>query len=130
LLKHCTRGRKVTVSIPFQPHYGPGFDSPSNRNEYQGYLLEGRGGRCVELTTLPLLYADYPEIVVASKSLSAKGLSRPVMGLLYLYFTLLQNFVPGLDDFQFKFPKYVVHFNYETYFLRIFIIVGHEVLQC
>jgi hypothetical protein len=26
----------------FRPHYGPGVDSASNRNEYQGYLLEGR----------------------------------------------------------------------------------------
>ena len=24
----------------FRPHYGPGFDSASNKNEYQGYLLE------------------------------------------------------------------------------------------
>jgi hypothetical protein len=23
----------------FQPHYGPGFDSASNRNEYQEYFL-------------------------------------------------------------------------------------------
>ena len=23
----------------FRPHYGPGVDSASNRNEYQGYLL-------------------------------------------------------------------------------------------
>jgi len=26
--------------------------SASNRNEYQEYLLEGKGGRCVELTVL------------------------------------------------------------------------------
>jgi hypothetical protein len=38
------------------PHYGPGVDSNSNRNEYQEYLLgeKGIGGRCVRLTTLPL----------------------------------------------------------------------------
>jgi hypothetical protein len=31
-----------------------GVDSTSNRNEYQGYLLGGKGGRCVGLTTLHL----------------------------------------------------------------------------
>jgi len=32
----------------FWPHYGPGVDSASNRNEYQEYFLGGgRGGRCV-----------------------------------------------------------------------------------
>ena len=31
-----------------------GVDSASNRNEYQEYFLESKGGRCVGLTTLPL----------------------------------------------------------------------------
>jgi len=37
------------------PHFGPGVDSVSNRNEYQEYFLGGGGkcGRCVGLTTLP-----------------------------------------------------------------------------
>jgi len=30
---------------------GPGFDSASNRNEYEAYFLGGKGGRCVRLTT-------------------------------------------------------------------------------
>jgi len=30
-----------------------GLTHPLNRNEYQGYLLAGKGGRCVGLTTLP-----------------------------------------------------------------------------
>jgi hypothetical protein len=34
-------------------HYGPGFDSASNRNEYQEYILGGKGGRCIGLTTVP-----------------------------------------------------------------------------
>jgi len=37
----------------FRSHYGPGVDTASNRNEYQEYFLGGKGGRCVELTTLP-----------------------------------------------------------------------------
>ena len=37
----------------FQPHYDCGVDLPFNRNEYQGYLLRGKGGRCLGMTTLP-----------------------------------------------------------------------------
>ena len=37
----------------FRPHYSPGVDSASNRNEYQEYLLGGKCCRCVRLTTLP-----------------------------------------------------------------------------
>jgi len=33
-------------------------DSASNRNEYQEYFLEGKGGRCLVLTTLPPSWAD------------------------------------------------------------------------
>jgi len=32
------------------------------RNEYQKYVLRGKGGRWVGLTTLPLSYADFLEI--------------------------------------------------------------------
>jgi hypothetical protein len=39
----------------------PWVDSAPNRNEYQGYLLRGKGGRCVGLT-LTLSCADYLEI--------------------------------------------------------------------
>ena len=51
-LKCCATNRKVAGSIPagvsgffmdiksFRSHYGPGFDSASNRNEYQEYFLE------------------------------------------------------------------------------------------
>ena len=47
---------------PFRSHYGPGVDSASNRNEYQEHFLEGKGGRCVRLTTLP------PSCAVVMKS--------------------------------------------------------------
>ena len=33
----CHRNFSVTYS--FRPHYGPGVDSASNRNEYQVYFL-------------------------------------------------------------------------------------------
>ena len=86
--------RKVSVSIlaggffidikSFGSHYGPEVDSASNRNEYQEYFLGGKGGRYVRLTT-------YHHHVPLSRNLGALtswnplGLSRPVMGLLYLY---------------------------------------------
>jgi hypothetical protein len=72
-LRHCAISRTVAGSIPngvtgnfsltesFRPHYVPGFDSASNRNEYQEYLLGGKGGRGVGLT-LPPSCADCLEI--------------------------------------------------------------------
>ena len=50
-LRCCATNRKVAVSIPagvsgffidiksFRSHYGPGVDSPSNRNEYLEHFL-------------------------------------------------------------------------------------------
>jgi hypothetical protein len=72
----------------FRPHYGPGVDSTSNRNEYEYLLAWGRGGRCVGLTTLSPSCADCLEILGASTSSSHKGLSSPVMGQVYLYLYL------------------------------------------
>jgi len=39
----------------FRLHYGPGVDSPSNREEYQEYLLRGKGVRYVILHHLHVL---------------------------------------------------------------------------
>jgi len=50
------------IDISFRPHYGPGVDSASNRNEYQEYFLGSKGGRCIQLTTLPISCADWLEI--------------------------------------------------------------------
>jgi hypothetical protein len=50
---------KIFMVLSLWPHCGPGFDSTSNRNKYQGYLLvDNGGGRFVGLTTLPHSYAD------------------------------------------------------------------------
>jgi hypothetical protein len=46
------------IEIILRSHCGPVVDSASNRNEYQGYFLLGKGGRCLGLTTLPLSCAD------------------------------------------------------------------------
>ena len=50
-----------------QPHY---------RNEYQEYLLVGKGTQCAGLTTLPPSYTDCVEILGASTSWNPKCLSR------------------------------------------------------
>jgi hypothetical protein len=46
----------------FGPYHVLGFNSASNRNEYQEYFLSGKGGRCVVLITLPPSCADCLEI--------------------------------------------------------------------
>jgi hypothetical protein len=50
------------LTYSFRPHYGPGVDSASNRNEYQEYFVVAKGGRCLGLTTLPPSCADCLEI--------------------------------------------------------------------
>ena len=64
-LRHCATSRKVAGFISdgvigiFHSHnpsgrtVAPGVDSACNRNEYQGYFLGGKGGRCIGLPTLP-----------------------------------------------------------------------------
>ena len=59
--------------------FGSEVDSASDRNECQGYLLGGKSGCCVGLTTLPLSCASCVEILGAPTSWSHKGLSQPVM---------------------------------------------------
>ena len=97
-LRCCATNRKVAGSISdgvsgffisikyFRSHSGPGVDSASNRNEYQEYFLGGKGGRCVRLTTyhnrVPL-----PRNLGTVTSWYPLGLSRPVKGLLYLYYS-------------------------------------------
>jgi hypothetical protein len=52
-LRHCASSRKVAGSIPDGVicTMAVEVDSASNRNEYQEYILWGKGGRCVGLTT-------------------------------------------------------------------------------
>ena len=64
-------GHHDLLTQSFLPHYGPGVDSASNRNEYQWYLLgEGKGdngGWCVGLT-LPPSCAECLKILRTSTS--------------------------------------------------------------
>ena len=67
----------------FRLHHGPGVDSASNKG-VPGVFPRGKGGRCVRLTTyhppVPLL-----QNLGNLTSWNPLGLSRPLMGLLYLY---------------------------------------------
>jgi hypothetical protein len=53
---------ELFIDTILPPHYGTGVFSGSNRNEDQEYFLEGKGGRCVGLKTLPPSSADCLEI--------------------------------------------------------------------
>ena len=59
------RNHEFSLTSFFLPHYGPGFDSAWTRNEDQEYFLWGKGGKCVELTTLPHSCVDCLEILGA-----------------------------------------------------------------
>jgi hypothetical protein len=69
-----------SLTYIFRQHNSPEFDSAFNWEEYQTYLLGGKSGRCVGLTTLPLLYVDCLKILETSICWSLMGLSRRVVG--------------------------------------------------
>ena len=75
-----------SLTLSFRPHYGPGVDSASDRNQYQEHLLDGKGGRCVGLTTLPPSWN-----LGASNFWKLLGLSGHVMRLLYLNVNSIKN---------------------------------------
>jgi len=72
------------IDINLPAYYDPRIDSASNRNEYQAYFLGDTGGRFLRLKTLPPSFTDCLAICNPSTSWNPQGLSRPVMGLLYL----------------------------------------------
>jgi len=77
-----------SLTLSFRPHYSSGVDSASNRNKYQEYFLGCKGGRCVGLTNLTIFKCRLSWNVGTSNSWNPQGLSRPVIGLLYLYLYL------------------------------------------
>ena len=95
-MRLCATTRKVAgsitdgaIRISFRPHYGPGVDSASNRNEYQEYLLglkaAGTYGRQP--------YHLHVTIVMKYGSLNLQQSPGPVQRLPYIYvFTMIDLF--------------------------------------
>jgi hypothetical protein len=78
-LPDCVTG----IFHSFHPHYGPGVDSASNRNEYQEYFLGvKRPVRTADNITTFICQLSIN--LGTSISWNPKGLSRPVMGLLFI----------------------------------------------
>jgi hypothetical protein len=61
----------------FRPHYCPGVDSASNKNEDREYLFGSKGGRCAGLTILSSTYTDCLEL----RELQPLGTFRTCSGL-------------------------------------------------
>ena len=85
-----SRVRFPMMSKSFRPQYGPGVNSPSNRNEYQEYFWPGvQGDRWIELTIFPLLCAHV--YVSKSGSLNLLEPSELVICLCRDCFTIFIN---------------------------------------
>ena len=74
------------IDVIRSAHYGPGVDSASKRNEYQEYFL-GVKRPVRRADKLNTFMCRLSWNLGASAFWNPQGLSRPVMGLLYLYST-------------------------------------------
>jgi hypothetical protein len=68
------------IDMILPPHYDPGVNRASKRNEHQGSSLVGKGDRCFELTILPPSCAGFLRILGASTSWTPMGVSRLAQG--------------------------------------------------
>jgi len=94
-LRHCATSRKIAGSIPgdiigiFHWHISDSYSA------YQKHFLGVKGGRCVGLTTLPPSCAKCLDIWEPQHPGTLKGLSRPVMGFVYIYHVLVISYFIG-----------------------------------
>jgi hypothetical protein len=84
LSRTCVVSGLVTHYINVHDHRNLRKEAPMLRVGATG-TNNNKGGRCIGLTTLPPSCADCLKNLGASNSWIPKDLSRPVMGLLYLF---------------------------------------------
>jgi hypothetical protein len=92
-----------SIYLTFQPHYGDGVDSASNRNEYQKSSWGGRvkGGQRVGLTTLPPSMSRLSRLNVgASAYHNLMGLHGLLQRQLYLTLPYLSANRPSLENWE------------------------------
>jgi len=82
-----------SLTFSFRPHYGPGVDSASNRNEYQEYFQGDKRRPVRRADNSTTFMCRFSWNLGVSTSWKPQGLSRPVMGLLYLLFISVRGWV-------------------------------------
>jgi hypothetical protein len=100
-----------------QPHYGPGVDPASNRNEYEGSSWGVEGGRRVGLTSLP------PSMCRLSRENVGASTSHNSMGLHGLLKVIALPFLLELSTVRLV-ESVLIEFNAFIYF-----IVNYEFFQ-